>query len=81
MTERTITHSTFTIERVFSYVTHFGGNKLSASLQSMELQPIASGTLLVLTEHGAYLDGHDIPTGREEGTRGLLDQLAAVLEA
>ena len=65
---------------VFSYVMHFGADKLSASLQSIELTATPTGTRLVLTEHGAYLDGHDNPRGREEGTRGLLEQLAALVE-
>jgi len=66
---------------VFSYTMHFGDAKLSASLQSIELIPTATGTRLVLTEHGAYFDGNDNPGGREEGTRGLLEQLAAAIES
>lgn len=65
---------------VFSYTMHFGDDKLSASLQSIELIPTATGTRLVLVEHGAYLDGNDKPGLREEGTRGLLEQLAVVVE-
>ena len=66
---------------VFSYTMHFGGAKLSTSLQSLEFVPTATGTHLMLVEHGAYFDGHDNPAGREEGTRGLLEQLAAVVES
>ncbi len=65
---------------VFSYTMHYGGEKLSASLQSIELIPTATGTRLVLTEHGAYFDGNDNPGAREEGTRGLLEALATVVE-
>ena len=36
-------------------------------------------TQLVLTEHGVYLDGHDTPAQREEGTRSLLESLATLL--
>lgn len=66
---------------VFSYTMHFGEAKLSVSLQSLEFIPTTTGTRLVLTEHGAYLDGNDKPGLRESGTRRLLEQLAAVVEA
>ncbi len=36
-------------------------------------------TQLVLTEQGVFLDGHDTAAQREEGTRSLLDSLAAIL--
>ena len=35
---------------------------------------------LVLTEQGVFLDGHDTVTQREEGTRSLLESLAATLD-
>ena len=38
------------------------------------------GTRLVLTEQGAYLDGHEQPAWREEGTASQLDALAAELK-
>ena len=66
---------------VFSYTMYFGGAKLSTSLQSLEFVPTKSGTHLVLVEHGAYFDGHEDPALREEGTRGLLEQLATAVEA
>jgi len=65
---------------VFSYTMYFGDQKLSASLQSLEFIATDRGTRLVLVEHGAYLDGNDKPGLREEGTRGLLEQLAAAIE-
>ena len=65
---------------VFSYTMHFGEAKLSSSLQSVEFFATPTGTRLLLTEHGAYFDGNDNPGGREAGTRGLLEQLAAVVE-
>lgn len=43
------------------------------------MAPHASGTRLVLTEQGAYLDGHDTPESREQGTGALLDALAEEL--
>ena len=65
---------------VFSYNLHVGDAKLSSSLQTLEFFAIPTGTRLVLTEHGAYFDGNDKPALREGGTRGLLEQLAAVVE-
>ena len=65
---------------VISYTMHFGDQKLSTSLQTLEFFATATGTRLVLVEHGAYFDGNDKPGLREEGTRGLLEQLAAVVE-
>ena len=65
---------------VFSYNLHVGDAKLSSSLQTLEFFATPTGTRLVLTEHGAYFDGNDKPELREGGTRGLLEQLAAVVE-
>ena len=39
-----------------------------------------ASTQLVLTEQGVFLDGHDTPAQREEGTRSLLASLATTLE-
>jgi hypothetical protein len=58
-----------------------GGVAMSVSLTTIELTPQGSGTLLIHTEQGAYLDGSDDGTGREEGTRGLLEILAKEVEA
>jgi uncharacterized protein YndB with AHSA1/START domain len=65
---------------VLSYTLFFGGDKLSASLQSVELEPSARGTRLVLTEHGAFFDGLEEPHLRRDGTAGLLEALAGVVE-
>jgi hypothetical protein len=51
------------------------GERISVSVQSIELTPTGQGTRLVLTEAGAYLDGFDNPKLREEGTGALLDAL------
>lgn len=53
------------------------GERISVSVVSLELTPEGDGTRLVLTEHGAYLDGLDRPEWREEGTRAQLENLAA----
>ena len=62
---------------VYTYEMHHRGVKLSVSLATFELEPEGEGTTLTLTEHGVYLDGHEDPALREQGTRMLFDQLAA----
>ncbi len=64
---------------IYSYDMHMGGKRISVSLAVVELQPDGDGTRLVVTEHGAYLDGLDTPQSREEGTAFLLDQLGTSL--
>lgn len=65
---------------IFAYRMAMAGAPMSASLTTIELIPQGSGTLLVQTEQGAYLDGADDGTGREEGWRHLLDRLAQEVE-
>lgn len=55
--------------------------RISVTLLSVEFQPVNDTTRLVVTEQGAYLDGQESPTQREEGTRDLLDALATSLAA
>jgi hypothetical protein len=57
MTQRSVTHATFTVE----------------------LTRAGEGTKLVLTEAGAFLDGHDTPEQRESGTGTILDALGTAL--
>lgn len=45
----------------------------------IELAPAGAGTRLTVTEHGAFLDGHDTVQAREHGTRELLEALGASL--
>ena len=65
---------------IFSYDMDLDGAEISVSLTTIELKPDGTGTHLVYTEQGAYLDGWDKPDGREEGTRGLLDNLEHYLD-
>ena len=54
---------------------------VTVSLTTVEFTPGEDGgTRLVLTEQGAYLDGHEQPAWREEGTASQLDALAAELK-
>ncbi len=60
---------------VYTYEMHMNERKISVSLATFELKPDASGTLAVLTEQGAFLDGYDDAGSREHGTNFLLDAL------
>jgi uncharacterized protein YndB with AHSA1/START domain len=64
---------------VYSYDMLRGDTRISVSLATVELKPEGSGTKLVFTEQGAFLDGHDTPDLREHGTGSLLDALGAEL--
>lgn len=64
---------------VFSYRMAIGDKPLSVSLVTVQLDATAAGTLMTYTEQGAYFDSADSVKGREEGTRGLLEKLAAEL--
>lgn len=65
---------------IYCYAMDMAGEPMSVSLATIELVPQGSGTLLVLTEQGTYLDGRDDGTHREVGTRELLEALAREVE-
>jgi uncharacterized protein YndB with AHSA1/START domain len=68
-------------ERIVStYEMHAGDARISVSLATVEFLAEGAGTRLVYTEHGAFLDGLDKVEFREQGTHGILDNLAAELE-
>jgi uncharacterized protein YndB with AHSA1/START domain len=64
---------------VFTYDMWIDGRHISTSLTTIALAPDGEGTRLTYTEQGVHFDGLDSPAGREEGTRGILDQLGAYL--
>jgi uncharacterized protein YndB with AHSA1/START domain len=64
---------------VFTSTLSFDENLATASVTSVQLQPAGSGCQLVLTQSGTYLDGHELPTWREQGTGAQLDALAREL--
>jgi uncharacterized protein YndB with AHSA1/START domain len=66
---------------IYTYEMHLDERKISVSLATFELKPAAAGTRLVVTEHGAYLDGYDDADSRERGTNFLLDALGSSLKA
>lgn len=65
---------------IYTYEMYLDDKRISVSLATVELHPEGTGTRLVLTEQGAFLDGFDDPSVREEGTKGLLEQLAAAVD-
>jgi uncharacterized protein YndB with AHSA1/START domain len=67
---------------VYSYSLELDDRRISVSLATIEIAPGGSGgktSKLTLTEHGVFLDGYNDAGSREQGTRGLLDKLAAAL--
>jgi len=66
---------------VYCYSMYVNEQKLSVSLATIEFEASAKGTKLILTEQGAYFDGHqDGGPSREQGTRGLVEMLARHLD-
>jgi uncharacterized protein YndB with AHSA1/START domain len=67
-------------ERItYAYTMDRDDTRISVSVTSVELRAEGQGTKLTYTEMGVYLDGHDKPQFREEGTASLLDALGKLL--
>jgi uncharacterized protein YndB with AHSA1/START domain len=64
---------------VYTYEMTADDARISVSVATVEFSESGGTTQLVLTEQGVFLDGHDTAAQREEGTRSLLDALAASL--
>jgi uncharacterized protein YndB with AHSA1/START domain len=64
---------------VYAYDMHIDETRISVSVATVEFKPAGTGTRLIFTEQGAYLDGHDTSAEREHGTGELLDALGAEL--
>ena len=64
---------------IFTYDMWVNDQHMSTSLTTILLEPEADATRLTYTEQAVHLDGLDTVEGREEGSRGLLDNLAAYL--
>lgn len=64
---------------VYTYEMHLDERKISVSLATLELRKAGAGTTLVMSEHGAFLDGYDDAGARERGTNYLLDAVGASL--
>jgi uncharacterized protein YndB with AHSA1/START domain len=76
-------HDIVTAQRiVYSYDMFLEGTRISVSLATVEFTPVGdSGTHMVFTEQGAFLDGHESPAGRAEGMGSLLDALGEELQS
>ena len=71
---------------VYTYDMWLDGVHASTSITTIVFEPNGDGTLLTFTEQGVHLDGVHGPgpeaaAGREDGTAGLLDAIAAVVTA
>jgi uncharacterized protein YndB with AHSA1/START domain len=76
-----IYHDVVEDERVvYSYEMHLDDRKISVSLATFELKTAGTGTRLVMTEQGAFLDGYDDSGARERGSNFLLDALGKFLQ-
>ena len=64
---------------VYAYDMHLGDVRISVSLTTVEFKPDGTGTRLVFTEQGVFLDGYDDAGSREGGTKWLLDKLGETL--
>jgi uncharacterized protein YndB with AHSA1/START domain len=64
---------------VYTYDMHLDDQRISVSLATLEFKPEGNGTRLMLTEHGAFLDGVDNVDLRQSGTAWLLDNLGKAL--
>ena len=64
---------------VYTYEMFADDSRISVSVATVEFHGSGGSTQLVITEQGVFLDGHDTAAQREEGTRSLLDSLAASL--
>jgi uncharacterized protein YndB with AHSA1/START domain len=66
---------------VYTYEMQVDDVRISVSLTTIEFLASGKCTRMVLTEQGVFLDGYDNASQRELGTRALLDQLAAEVQA
>lgn len=64
---------------VYAYDVEINGVRHSVSVATVELRAAGPGTILSVTEQGAFLDGHENPPDRQGGTEFTLDRLAALL--
>ena len=64
---------------VYTYELLLDEARISVSLVTVVFEADGDGTLLRLTEYGAFFDGLEDPTLREQGTGSLLDALGREL--
>ncbi len=66
---------------VISYELHLDETRISVSLGTTEIHASGTGSRLIYTEQGAFLDGYDDAGERERGTQELFNQLGAFVDA
>jgi uncharacterized protein YndB with AHSA1/START domain len=67
-------------ERIVTASTMKMGDRIfSASQVTFELLPSENGTDLILTHQGAFFEGSDGPSMREQGWNTIMDKLVAVV--
>jgi uncharacterized protein YndB with AHSA1/START domain len=64
---------------VHTYEMYRDERRMSVSVATVELEPTGTGTRLMLTEQGVFLDAIDTAAEREHGTRELFDALGRAL--
>ncbi|MET0598246.1 MAG: SRPBCC family protein [Mesorhizobium sp.] len=62
---------------IYAYDMHLDDTRISVSLATIELRPEGTGTRLVFTEQGAFLDGYDDAGQREAGRPSCWTRSAA----
>jgi uncharacterized protein YndB with AHSA1/START domain len=65
---------------VYTYDMLMDDTRISVSVTTVQFAASGDGTRLTYTEQGAFLDGHDTPEQREEGTGSLFVKLGELLE-
>ena len=66
---------------VYTYDMHIDGERISVSVATIQFKPDGSGTKVIMTEQGAFLDGLDKPEQREQGIKYQLAKLEASLKS
>ena len=64
---------------VYTYEMFADEVRISVSVATVQFIDSDATSRLILTEQGVFLDDHDTVAQREQGTRSLLDSLAATL--
>lgn len=64
---------------VYAYDMTMDQQRISVSVATVEFRPEGKGTHMIVTEHGAFLDGLDSVEQRQKGTDWLLDRLGEEL--
>jgi uncharacterized protein YndB with AHSA1/START domain len=64
---------------VYAYDVRINEVMTSVSVATVEFKASGNGTELTMTEHGAFLDGHDNANERQGGANWVLDRLGEIL--